>query len=264
VNDSLLDICRDRGYAEMEKMLEEKIVTRLGASPKGEPVAAAIRERDLTNVKSLLDAQPDLLHAGDNRSNQPIHWAVMSRQIDVIDELLNRGADINAARADGARPIQLTNGDYFYRGWRDVPKDVTTTPADVLAHLRTRGAYIDICTAASIGDFDRVRELVDKDPTLANRNSEYVTYYVGSGTPLRNAAGRGYIEIVKFLLEHGADPNLPEEGIAPHGHALYSAVYNGHYEVAKLLSRTRRVSKPRSRKFRRRADHCDVEQRSKK
>jgi ankyrin repeat protein len=37
------------------------------------------------------------------------------------------------------------------------------------------------------------------------------------------------------LLERGADPNLPEEGIAPHGHALYSAVYNGHHEIAKLL-----------------------------
>jgi ankyrin repeat protein len=40
---------------------------------------------------------------------------------------------------------------------------------------------------------------------------------------------------VKLLLERGADPNLPEEGIAPNGHALYSAVANGHYEIAKLL-----------------------------
>ena len=38
-----------------------------------------------------------------------------------------------------------------------------------------------------------------------------------------------------MLLERGADPNLPEEGIAPNGHALYSAAANGHYEVVKLL-----------------------------
>jgi ankyrin repeat protein len=43
------------------------------------------------------------------------------------------------------------------------------------------------------------------------------------------------MEIVKLLLERGADPNLPEEGIAPRGHALYSAVYNGHHEVARVL-----------------------------
>ena len=34
---------------------------------------------------------------------------------DMQVELLARGADHNAARFDGARPIQLTNGDYGYR-----------------------------------------------------------------------------------------------------------------------------------------------------
>jgi ankyrin repeat protein len=159
----------------------------------------------------------------------------MTRQIGVIDELLARGADINARRFDGARPIQLTNGDYHYRGWRDVSKATVTTPPEVLAHLRTRGAYCDICTTAHIGDLERVKELLDQDPSLANRVSDYVTYYLGSWAPLRNAAAKGHLEIVKLLLDRGADPNLPEEGIAPRGHALYSAVYNGHYEVAKFL-----------------------------
>lgn len=234
-NDSLLDICRDRGYAEMEKLLEDNFSRTKGASPKGEAVAAAIRAHDLSQVKCLLDDAPGLLHAGDGSSNQPIHWAVMTRQLDVIDELLVRGADINAVRQDGARPIQLYNGDYNFRGWRDVPPDWPVTPAQVLTHLRARGAYVDICTAASIGDLDRVRELLDQDPTLANRVSQYTGYYLGSGAPLKNAAARGHLEIVKLLLECGADPNLPEENIAPHGQALYSAAANGHYEIAKLL-----------------------------
>jgi ankyrin repeat protein len=235
VNDTFLDIARDRGYEEMQKLLEAKLTSLHGASPKGEGIAAAIRERDLAKVRNLLDAAPELLHAGDERSNQPIHWAVMTRQIDIIDELLTRGADINARRQDGARPIHLTNGDYHYRGWRDVPKDVTTTPAEVLAHLCARGAYIDICTAAHTGDLNRAKELLDEDPTLVNRAPDYVTYYIGSGTPLKNAAAKGHIEIVKLLLERGADPNFPEEGIAPHGHALYAAVSNSHFEIAKLL-----------------------------
>jgi ankyrin repeat protein len=235
VNDTLPDICRDRGYSEMQSVLESNLATKHGASPRGEVVAAAIRERSLPKVRGLLDAAPELLHAGDERSNQPIHWAVMTRQIDMIDELLARGADINAARYDGARPIQLTNGDYYFRGWRDVPKDWPTTPSQVLAHLRTRGAYCDICTACHIGDLARVRELLDEDPQLANRTNEYVTYYLGSGAPLKNAAANGHLEIVKLMLARGADPNLPEEGIAPNGHALYSAVANRHYDVAKLL-----------------------------
>ena len=235
VNDSLLEIARDRGYGEMEVLLNAKLAALHGASAAGERVAEAIRSRDLARVNALLDTSPELLHAGDQRGNQPIHWAVMSRQTDVIDALVDRGANINARRTDGARPIQLANGDYHYRGWRDVPRDHPTTPRAVLEHLRNRGAECDLCTAAYIGDEARVRELLDHDPSQVNRPSEYVTYYPCSGTVIRNAAAAGHLNIVQLLLERGADPNLPEEGIAPRGHALYSAATNGHFEVAKLL-----------------------------
>jgi ankyrin repeat protein len=235
INDTLLDIARDRGYEPIQRLLESKLAELHGVSAEAEPVAAAIRAYDLDQVLDQLDDAPQLVHLADARGNQAIHWAVMTRQINVIDELLARGADINATRIDGARPIQLTNGDYHYRGWRDVPKSHSTTPREVLDHLRVRGAECDLCTAAHIGDLDCVKALLDHDPSLANRPGQYVTYYACSGTPLRNAAAAGHLEIVRLLLERGADPNLPEEGIAPDGHALYSAATNGHREIAKLL-----------------------------
>ena len=46
-----------------------------------------------------------------------------------------------------------------------------------------------------------MRALLDEDPTLANRPSDYVTYYACSGTPLRNAAGGGHRAVVELLLE---------------------------------------------------------------
>jgi ankyrin repeat protein len=235
VNDSLLEIARDRGYMEMEKLLEAKLATIHNISSRGEPVAEAIRQRDGAKMRSLLEASPELLHIGDLRSNQPIHWAAMTRQIDLIDELLQRGANIHARRCDGAQPIHLNHGDYHFRGWDRVAKDAAPTPRAIYEHLRARGAPCDICTAAWFGDLHRVRELCDRDPSLANRTSEVLTYYACSGTPLRNAAAGGHMEIVRLLLERGADPNLPEEGIAPRGHALHSAVVHGHIEIVKLL-----------------------------
>jgi ankyrin repeat protein len=233
-SDTLLQIARDRGYPAMQQLLEEAIAGQKG-SAGGAVIAEAIRSRSLEKVKALLDESPELVHARDDGTNQPIHWAVMTRQPAMIDELLSRGADINAKRFDGARPLQLCNGDYSYRGWRDVPKDTIATPNDIFRHLIARGAYLDIGMAALTGNTERVRELLEQDPSLANRVSDYVSYYAGSGAPIKNAATGGHIEIVKLLLEHGADPNLPEEGIAPQGHALHSAVVNGHTEIVKLL-----------------------------
>jgi ankyrin repeat protein len=233
--DTLVQMARDRGYTEIAQLLTSAISGMPGGAPQGGVVAAAIRDRDLARMRGLLDASPAPLHAVDERGSQPIHWAVMTRQLDAIDDLLARGADINARRSDGARPLQLTNGDYDYRGWRDVPTDVATTPDEVYRHLVARGAYVDIGMAAVKGDLARVRELLDQDPSLANRVADYGSYYLGCGAPIKNAAATGQIEIVRLLLERGADPNLPEEGIAPRGHALYSAVANRRYEVAKLL-----------------------------
>ena len=51
--------------------------------------------------------------------------------------------------------------------------------------------------------------------------------------PLHEAAFFGHIDMVRFLIEHGADIHAP---IHPFGHtALYLAVQQSHYEIVQFL-----------------------------
>jgi ankyrin repeat protein len=231
-SDSLLTMAHDRGYQEMETLLVGTLREKWGIVPEGDEIAAVIRNRDIVQLTARLDAQPELLEAADQRGNKPIHWAVMTRQMPTIEALLERGADINARRPDGARPLELTNGDYWYRGWRDVPSTAIQNHWMLVGFLLARGAEYDISTAAKLGDLDRIRTLLDDDPGIVNRLPRYCGYY--SGLPLKSAARAGNLEAVKLLLERGANPNGAEP-IAAHGGALYDAVAGRHVEIARLL-----------------------------
>jgi ankyrin repeat protein len=235
VGDSLWQLAKKRGYVDIEKMLHDRIFGPDRSVEAGEMLGQIIRDQNLSRLRSILTDHPEWIDARDERTNQPIHWATMTRQPQFIDELLDRGADIEAKRLDGARPMQLFNGDYHFRGWSRVPRDWMHTPEDILGHLISRGANVDLCSACHMGNIARVQELIDRDPSCVNRLSDSVTYYLGSGSPVGNASTAGHIEIVRLLLEHGADPNLREPGIAPFGKALYSAIAEQHLEIAELL-----------------------------
>jgi ankyrin repeat protein len=226
-----LTMAKDRGHTELREWLEHYVAAKHQVTPQGEEIAQAIRDRDVRGVGALLDQAPERIHAADARGNQPIHWAVMTRRTDLIDLLLERGADLEAKRPDGARPLNLTNGDYWYRGWRDVPADALQNHQVLIGFLLARGAEYQISVAARLGDTRKVRELLDADPGLVNRLPDYCAY---SGVPLATAAAGGHVETVRLLLERGADPNAPEAA-APHGKALYEAAAGNHLEVARLL-----------------------------
>ena len=122
-----------------------------------------------------------------------------------------------------------------------------------MAHLKARGAFIDLPTACHTGDIERVRELLRQDPSLANRIGEHEGYYLGAGAPLSNAAAVGRMDIVQLLLDHGADPNLPEEQYRAEGQGALLGGLPRTLRDREAPARARGLSESAGRKLGRRA-----------
>ncbi len=230
-HDSPMDLAKDRHYEEMSRLIAEVLWETFRICPAGDEIAHAIRERDTKLTAALIATHG--VEVADKRGNQPLHWAVLTRQLSLIDWLLDLEADINAARPDGARPLHLTGGDYWYRASRDLDPVALKNHGMLTGYLLAQGAEYDIATATQVGDIERVREILDAEPALANAVPAYNNWY--TGFPLKCAAQKGYSEIARLLLENGADPNQMERGLAPWGSALYYAVGAGHSDLVMLL-----------------------------
>jgi ankyrin repeat protein len=68
-----------------------------------------------------------------------------------------------------------------------------------------RGTALDVFEAATVGDLERLRELLDEDAELVRARS------VDTGTALHFAAFFGQPEAARMLLERGADPHAVSE-----------------------------------------------------
>ena len=86
----------------------------------------------------------------------------------------------------------------------------------------------DIVDAAWLGDTQRVRALLAENPALVHGLEG------GRVSPLRSAAWNGRADVVRVLLDHGADPTIPhaESGKT----ALDFARERGHSSVVALLT----------------------------
>lgn len=224
----------DRGFDAIATVLKAAVEEQCDCLyiDDGEILAEHIRLRDLDTVTAHLDRHPNHIRACDERGNAPIHWAVLTMNMRMVRALLDRGADVNAIRSDGARPIDLVFGDYFFRR-RDVPPDALSDNKVMLGYLLAHGAAYDLRTAASVGDTEEVRRQIAADPRALHRLPDYFTWY--TGTALCNATMSGHSDIVRLLLEAGGDPSQPEPGLAPRGSALIAAASRGDEELVRLL-----------------------------
>src|SRR6266446_4296499 len=229
--DSLITVARDRGHEAVARLLETTKDQRGRTAPDparaDHRIHAAAVAGDAAQVRKLLDADPQLVHRGDGQGGTPLHRAVKASAREVIELLLERGADIHAlhgaggANAAGYAPVDFQPIDMALWGRR---RDVETARL-----LLARGVDQDTVIAAGLGDLEHVSAILREDPGRIQEARPC------GRRALSAAVEFGHHDIARLLLERGADPNWPEGTAAPRGIALHMAARAGDRAMVELL-----------------------------
>ena len=126
----------------------------------------------------------------------------------MVELLLDQGADI-------ALKDDMFDADAV--GWA-----AESGKQEMVDFLLARGAPMDITRAAFFGRLDTVRALLEDDPSCIDLRGNY-------GTALHQAALQGHEEIVRFLLERGADTSVPNR----HGDSVLTTVRKARKGIAR-------------------------------
>jgi ankyrin repeat protein len=118
--------------------------------------------------------------------------------------------------------------------WRiRTPRDavITQRPCDEAAArlLIARGATYDLPIAAALGDIEQVRAMLDADPRRLREARP------NARLALSAAAEFGHLDVLKLLLDRGADPTWPDLHDSTRGAALHAAARRGDRPMVELL-----------------------------
>jgi len=257
--ETLPQMARDRWHEETASLLDAAIAraphVNAGGRDGNHAIHAAAEAGHVSLVRSLLDGDPTLLNRGDTWGATPLQRAVIGYSRRVVTLLLDRGADVHAIHPAGtsrhqqmqAIDIAIWGGYHSIRPtvWR-LPwlcaksiarKLVSRGPVQyarvhdpaIVRLLLARGAACDLPIAAALGDRRRVTAILDDNPARireARPNGQLA---------LSAAVAFGRHDIVRRLLDRGADPTWPDAHDSSRGAALHAAAGAGDYAMVELL-----------------------------
>jgi ankyrin repeat protein len=255
-----LDIAiRDR------KLKLAKILISRGANVDSEHLFPAIRKNDMALVKLLISGGADVNVIFKNGST-PLNSAVFLKKEAIIHVLLENGADVNACNKNGQTPLHviatrssslqeklieelISRGADVNAGddQGDTPYKLAATRGrrNIAGLLRAKGGMwkspkdFELVEAVRNMDSDKVKTLVFEDADVNVRDIE-TEFLKGKRqnfitVPLMLAVKAGDCDIAQFLIDKGADINLPRIWAVTRTTLLCTAVSGRNREMVELL-----------------------------
>jgi len=255
---ALMAAISQRHAAVVEELLKRGAEVDLGATSGFTPLMYAAQQGDAAITRMLLGAGAKPSFAQPQFGMTALIIASAMVQPDVVDVLLNAGADANAADARGYNPLLLVVRDSDHGIDLKGKDDVVRVVKSLLAHGANPNFRLNqprptsntiteiilqgstpIVLAAEVNNLEAIKALVAAggDPRIpTEQGTTPLMMASGAGTDVQRARSQEErataVETAKFLVDHGVDVNdAGQFGWT----ALHAATYQGLTDVMEYL-----------------------------
>ena len=170
------------------------------------PVMTASRTGNPQVVERLLASGADP-NARAVRGQTALMWAASQRHSDVVGVLLEHGADVHARSETWSQVMAVPPHSH--------PENQQSVP---------HGGNTALTFAARVGDLSSARMLVNAGADIDDADARGASVMV-------LAAHSGFVDLVEFVLDEGADPNAAEAGFS----ALHLAIMRRDENLGRQL-----------------------------
>jgi ankyrin repeat protein len=214
-----------------QKAMVELLLSR-GADVNGgglSPLYVAVNRGYVAVAEVLLANKADVnMPSGtDGNKDRPLHRAVWNGRTNLIQLLIDHGADVNVTNWLGDTPLD------FAAQQNDTNAAKLLLAAKASVDARDNSGDTALLEAADRGNTTMVSLLLDSGATVDATNGNHTT-------PLLQAVVRKRTDAIRLLLEHKADPNrggsaTDSNGSKQYGTPVFLAIDTGANDILKLL-----------------------------